>query len=68
MEQQLDRAAKVAGIKTSTEMKAMLCGLITDICTGAVTSQEANAVCREVGKILKATEAAYRMRQTKNAV
>lgn len=48
------------GIKTSADFANMMSALMTDIITGKVNPQVANAVCNAGGKLLKIVEMQYR--------
>ena len=48
------------GIKTSHDFAATMSALMTDVITGAVTPQIANAVCNAGGKLLKVVEMQHR--------
>lgn len=56
--QSLSFSAK--GIKTSADFANVMSALMSDIISGKVTPQAANAVCNAGGKLLKIVEMQYR--------
>ena len=54
----LTAAAK--GVKTSSDFKNYMSGLMSDLVTGKVAPQTATAVCNAGGKLLKVVEMEYK--------
>ena len=51
------------GIKTSTDFKAYMSGLMSDLIEGKVAPQVGNAACNAGGKLLKVVEMEYKYGQ-----